>query len=455
MMLFLLLIGYMVYWNVYERDAVLASPYNRRQDQAATRVIRGEIVSRDGQVLAATTVDEAGNETRTYPGGSTFAHAVGYLTHGKSGLESIENYSLMSSHVNLLEQAFNDLMGERNDGDTVITTLRADLQTKADELLGDRQGAILMMNPRSGAVYVMLSKPDFDPNTLGDMWDEIINEEGNSQLVNRATQGLYPPGSVFKMVTALAYLREVGTLEHFTFDCEGEYTVAGSTVHCAGNTVHGPETFASAFAHSCNCAFADIGIQAGANGLTKTASDLLFGAKLPISLLYNQSRFNLTPDDGAPLLMRTAFGQGNTLVTPYHIACITSAIANGGWLMKTQLEDSVVSTEGAAVSRMSPSKVKQLMTESEATVLTNMMRAVVTDGTGEGLNDLPFAVCGKTGSAEYTRSDGSIGTHAWFTGFAHPDDPDVVVTVLVEDGGSGAECAVPIARELFEAWENS
>lgn len=145
----------------------------------------------------------------------------------------------------------NEFSGKKNQGDTVISSLNADLQTTAYNSLGDRRGAVVVMEPSTGRILAMVSKPDFDPNTIAENWDTLVNDESNSSLLNRATNGAYPPGSTFKIVTALDYFRQKGSLEGYSYLCQGSITVDDHTIRCYNGTVHGQEDFYSAFAHSC------------------------------------------------------------------------------------------------------------------------------------------------------------------------------------------------------------
>lgn len=452
-LIFLSLIGYLVYFNLYRRDAVMDSPYNRRSDLQVRYTVRGSIVSSEGEILAETEVDEEGNEHRVYPYGSVFAHAVGYSTNGRSGIESAANYELLTSHINIIDRMVNELQEKKSRGDTVVTTLSSRLQQVAWNAIGDRQGAVVAIDPQTGAIRAMVSRPDYDPNTIARDWNEIINGEGNSQLVNRATQGLYAPGSTFKIVTALAYYQKHGTMEGFDYTCTGELTVGSHTVHCFDGTAHGEEDLAQAFARSCNCAFSTIGLEVGADKLQATAGQLLFGRELPCELSYKRSRFPLTAGDGSAAMMQTAFGQGNTVVTPYHMALIASAAANGGELMTPQLIWKVESADGRDVYENDPKTWGRIMSEDEASMLTYLMEQVITDGTGYGLAGLDYTVAGKTGSAEFTLQDGSTGTHSWFVGFSNVSDPDLAVAVLIENGGSGSAAAVPVAKAVFDAYQ--
>ena len=209
-LMFTSLIGYLIYFNVEVSESFINSPYNTRQDTFSDRVVRGRIVSSDGEVLARTNVYEGGTEERIYPYGNMFAHAVGFDSNGKSGLESEANFQLLSSHQFFLDQMKNELLGRKNQGDDVVTSLSTAMQSTAYYALGDRRGAILAMEPDTGRIVAMVSKPDFDPNSISQSWSYLIADENDSSLLNRATNGAYPPGSTFKVVTALDYYRRHG-----------------------------------------------------------------------------------------------------------------------------------------------------------------------------------------------------------------------------------------------------
>lgn len=447
-LIFVSLIGYVIYFNGMKSEEFINSPYNTRQDTFSDRVIRGQIQSSDGEVLARTDVYEDGTEDRVYPYSNIFAHVVGYESNGKSGLESEANFQLLTSHAFFLEQMKNEFKGEKNMGDTVVSTLNANLQVTAYNALGDRRGAVVAIEPSTGRVLAMVSKPDFDPNTIEDNWQWLVSDENDSSLLNRATNGAYPPGSTFKIVTALDYFRNKGSFEGYSYLCQGSITLEDHTIRCYNGTVHGQENFYSAFASSCNCAFAEMGTELGGSSLRDTAEDLLFNKKLPLDS-YRKSSFSLDGKSVTPLIMQTAIGQGNTLVSPMHMALITSAIANGGVLMKPYLIDQVVNNTGELVKKTEASSYKRLMTTNEANLLGKLMKDVVDYGTATALSGRGYTAAGKTGSAEFDEQGSS---HAWFVGYSNIDNPDLVVAVIVENGGSGSESAVPIAGQLFDAY---
>lgn len=450
--LFLALMVYFGYFVQIQSEEVINNPYNKRTDLFAEKIIRGDILAADGSVLATTQVDENGGETRVYPYGSVFDHIVGYSSMGKTGVESLANFYLLTSHVNLLEQAANELAGQKNLGDDVYTTLDTELQQVAYEALGNKKGAVIAMEPDTGKVLAMVSKPGYDPNTLLQDW-EALNAQDNadSPLLNRATQGLYPPGSTFKIVTALEAVRErPKDYNAYTFDCDGVYENGEYSIRCFHGNAHGHQDFETAFANSCNGAFSNLGLELNLAGFYQTAEDLLFNQEIPSGgLPYKESSFEMKEGADTWEILQTSIGQGKTLITPIHNALITSAIANGGTLMKPYLLDRVVSAGEEEVKKFLPSFYGTLMSADEAQTLTGLMTKVVAEGTASALRTDAYTVAAKTGTAEYETGK---ETHAWCTAFAPAQSPKLVVTVLVEEGGSGGKAAAPIARKLFDVY---
>ena len=450
--LFLGLAGYMGYFLQVQRETVINNSYNARLDSFANRVVRGRILAADGTVLAENRTDGEGNETRIYPFGTVFDHVVGYSSNGKTGIESLANFYLLTSHVNLAEQVVNELGGTKSQGDDVYTTLDPELQQAAWAALGDHRGAVIAMEPDTGKILAMVSKPGYDPNTLAQDW-EVLNadEGGQSPLLNRAAQGLYPPGSTFKIVTALEYMREhPQDYKDYRFDCSGTYVNGDYTIRCYHGESHGSQDFVQAFANSCNGAFASLGLELDLASLKGTAEELLFNRELPLTgFPYKESSFAMEPGAGTWEILQTSMGQGRTEMTPLHNALLTAAIANGGTLMKPYLLDRVVSAGEEEVKKFMPEAWGSLMTAQEAANLTELMEAVVTVGTASALRTDAYQAAAKTGSAEF---ETGRETHAWFTGFAPAQDPKLVVTVLVEEAGTGGRAAAPIARQLFDIY---
>ena len=446
--LFIAMMGYMAYFNVAESREVIRSPYNKRQDSFADRVIRGKILDHSGNVLAQTSVAEDGSETREYPYGNMFAHVVGYADQGKSGIESLANYELLTSNAFFLEKIQKEFQGEKNVGDNVVTTLDANLQEAAYDALGNQKGAVVVMEPSTGKVLAMVSKPDFSPGDVAANWDSLNSDE-NSALLNRATQGHYVPGSSFKLVTALEYMRENADYDSYSYDCTGKIQAGDVTIHCYGGSVHGQVDLRESLAHSCNTSFSNIGASLDVGSFQETAEELLFNRKLPGDLPYTKSSFTLSEEDGEAARMMTAMGQGETQVSPYHMALITSAIANGGTLMEPYLIEAVTNYTGTVIEEYRPEEYGKLMTSQEAAQLKDYMTSVVEDGTASVLNGQSYTAAGKTGTAEY--SSDKEKDHSWFVGMSNVEDPDLVISVIIESADGRAK-AVNVVKEVFDAY---
>ena len=449
--MFLLMMGYFVYFQIFRSEDVINSPYNKRQDTFAEHVVRGEIVSADGKTLAQTVVNEDGCESRYYPYGSMFAHAVGYDVNGKSGIESFANFNLLRSHAFFMEQIVNGIQDEKNPGDNVITTLDYELQKTAYDVLGDSDGAVIVMEPSTGRILAMVSKPDYNPNTIAQEWDSIVADENNSVLLNRVTQGLYPPGSTFKIFTTLEYIREHPDYASYAYECTGSITEEDLEIHCAGHQVHGAEDLIASFANSCNTSYANIGLGLNRDSFAKLCESLLFNADMPIAYPYKQSSFVLNGASNNKMAMQTAIGQGETLVTPLHMALVTCAIANDGTLMKPYVIDQTENYKGVTVKNYKSSAYGVILNNSECALLKEYMEHVVAEGTASRLSGQAYTAAGKTGSAEYSNDKSS--THAWFTGYAYTQEKGTIaVTVIVEGGGSGSKVAVPVAKAVFDKY---
>ena len=440
--------GYVTYFQVARSRDIIRSPYNARQDSYADRVVRGKILDKDGNVLAKTNVSDDGTETREYPYGNMFAHVLGYSVQGKSGLESVENFELLTSNAFFLEKIKNEFQDKKNMGDSVVTTLNLELQEAAYDALGNYKGAVVVMEPSTGKILAMVSKPDFDSNTVAENWD-FLNTDQDSVLLNRATQGQYAPGSTFKVVTALEYMRENPDYENYGYNCTGAIEKDGVTIRCYNGHVHGQVGFQDSLAYSCNTSFSNIGLSLDIKNFRETSKELLFNSKLPSVLPYSKSSFSLEPEAGSADKMMTAMGQGKTQVSPYHMALITSAIANGGILMKPYLVDSVTNYTGAVIDKNKPEKYKSLMTSEEAAELKQYMSAVVDYGTASVLSGQSYTAAGKTGTAEY--SSDKEKDHSWFIGLTNVDNPELAISVIIESSDGTAK-AVDVAKQVFDAY---
>ena len=442
---------YTCHYAITHQQELINNSYNGRQEIFAAQNTRGSIFAAGGQVLAETQTDADGNERRVYPYDNLFAHAVGYATNGRFGVEAAANYYLINSNAKLSDKVASDVAGSKYPGDSVVTTLDVGLQEVAAKSLGVYKGAIIVSEPSTGRILAMVSKPDFNPNEIDTLWDGLIQDKESTVLLNRVTQGLYPPGSTFKIVTALEYIREnPDSYGQYSYQCNGRYSSGQDTINCYHGSVHGHEDFTRSFAKSCNASFANIGMTLDRTRWGQTLDGLLFNQELPVSFAYNKSKLVVNADTSDSDILQASIGQGTTQITPLHLNMITCAIANGGTVMKPYLVDHVKNNEGTVIKQFSPDSYKELLTQTEAAVLTELMTAVVESGTGTKLAGLTYTAAGKTGSAEFNNV--KTDSHAWFTGFAPSQEPEVCVTIIIEGAGSGGDYAVPIAKRIFDEY---
>lgn len=450
-LVFLGMTVYLIWFIAFRGDEIQNNKYNARVSEMASSTVRGTIYSEDGSVLAYTDVDSEGNETRVYPYANAFSHVVGYIINGGLGVESNYSYYLLSAHLGVASKLNADFSGVKEQGDNLYLTLDSNLQQVAYNALGDYNGAVVAIEPSTGKILCMVSKPDFDPNTLAENWAEITDEEsGNSSLYNRATLGLYPPGSTFKVLTTLEYYRENPDFnDDIMYECDGTYETEFGEIHCSELEAHGSMRLSNGLAMSCNGIFAMIGRGLDTSSFVETCNSFLFNTAITDRLDVNISSFSLTADSSEWDKMQTAIGQGETLVTPLHEALIAATIANDGVMMEPYVVDRVENANGVLVEQFEPEELATPLTEQESAWLTAMMENVVNNGTAYKAGSDSYAVAGKTGSAQY---ENSANTHAVFMGFAPADDPKIAICVYVEQGGSGGNVAAPIAKQVFDAY---
>lgn len=447
-----ILSGYFINFINNDSENYIYSSYNARYETYAKNIVRGDIVTADGKVIASTSMEDT-TEKRVYPYKEAFSHAVGYVDEGKSGLEAQYSFDLLKTHSSVNKQ-INSNSDKKIKGDALVTTLDFDTQMAAYEGMGDYNGAVIAIEPSTGKIIAMVSKPDFDPNIIDTYWDLITDETNDSSiLLNRAIQGQYPPGSTFKIISTIAYLRENGgNAEGFSYNCKGNISFEDISIHCSSNKKHGTVDLKDAFSESCNCAFASLGQEVSTERFNSVTNDLLFNATLPTALNgTKESKFKLDNSSSASLIGQTSMGQGNTVVTPIHMCMIASAIANGGDLYEPYMVDHIQSTDNFVVNAYSPHKYGQIITSDECKILKEYMRSVVLDGTADDVDFGNLQVYGKTGTAEY--STNKKEAHSWFVGYAeNSEGKKLAIAVIMEGAGYGSKYAAPLAAKVFNSY---
>lgn len=448
MAIFGAMILYMVYFLAFKSEDFINNEYNGLQTLFEEDVIKGDIITSDGYVIAETVVDEEGNTTRNYPYNGMFAHLTGYSSNVRTGLEKQLNFTLLRSNTFFVEQLMCELTNEKKMGDNVITTIRYDLQEVAYKALGKYDGAVIAMEPSTGKILAMVSKPTYNPNTIDKDWESL--QEG-SALYNRATQGQYTPGSIFKMMTLLAYMESnPNSYQDYSYECTGKITINNKTIHCASNKAHGTVDLKTSFSKSCNASFANMMQEIDEAVFQKICDSMLFNQNLPIAFESSMSSFAISDTDENALKMDTSIGQGKTLVSPLHMVMLASAVCNDGMAMRPCLVETVENYQGVQVETTKTKSYKLLFTDVQRTILSEYMRETVEAGTASRLNKDAYTAYGKTGTAQTTNDLNK--TNAWFVGYAEYEGKEIAIAVVVEDSGAGSTYAVPIAEKVFDLY---
>ncbi len=437
------------YWSVVAADSLAAQDFPRQivREQA---VDRGRILASNGSVLVQTRFDAEGNAVREY-GYPALAPVTGHwtLVLGRTGLEGRYDDYLSGRAGQQGLHAFDEIMHEQVVGADIVTTINPTLQTQADALLGNQSGAVIVMNPRTGDVLAMASHPYYDPNTYADNAEQLVVDSTQPTL-NRATRGLYTPGSVFKVVT-LAGALDLGeaTLDEQFTNPDGIEIFGGFPVRDFSEEAQNrsPYDLRIALAWSSNVTFATLGQRLGPDGMRDIARRFGFTEEIPFDLTTEPSQIGtdafLLDEAG---LVSTAFGQGQLFVTPLQMALVCAGIANDGVIMTPRLVSEIRTREGDVITRMEPRPWKQASSRGVAEEVREAMIVSATEGYARAGAPQGITIGGKTGSAQL---GGNSEPHAWYMAFAPAENPEIVVIVVVERGGLGGDVAAPIARELI------
>ncbi len=446
--LFVGLILMLTYVQVWAAPSLKVNAANTRAVEEEMKIERGLILSADGEQLAKNR-QEGQYYLREYPSGSLTSPWLGYnsLRYGRAGIERVYNEEL-TGQTGLLgvTGSWSQVLGQNQRGADLKLTIQMKVQRVAAKALGDRKGAVVALDPRTGAILAMVSYPGYDPNEIDSQWKAIIADP-DRPLINRATSGLYPPGSVFKMIVASSGLQTGTVTPETEFVDTGSVTLGGYEVNNFGDKVYGKHTFTEAFASSINTTFAKLGVDLGADTLASYAADFGFGERFPWRLGGAKSVFPDPAEMDTAHVAQASIGQGEVLSTPLLMGLAASAVANEGKIMKPYIVDQVLSYNGALVDKTSPGVWLRPITAATAATMRDLMIEVVNGGTGTAAALKGVQVAGKTGTAEVADNT----SHAWFAGFAPAEDPTVAVVVLVENGGSGGSVAAPIARQVIAA----
>jgi peptidoglycan glycosyltransferase len=458
--LFALLVAFTSRWTVFEASSLRENKLNARSLLEQERIHRGSIVAADGKVLARDVRGPESTYERTYPTKSAFANAIGYdyIDPGTSGVEQFRDSALDGRGSTNLQSILNQLQGKEPEGDKVVTTLQPGAQEVANAKLAGYEGAVVGLEPRSGAVTVMASSPSYDPNTLRTSKGyEKVATDPSSPLVNRATQYGYAPGSTFKIVTATAAIDTGMFTPESTLSGRNGILVSGVPLDNDEDESFGQISLTQALAKSVNTVYAQVAERLGKRTLARYMNRFGFDRKpqldypakeMSASGEYEGERL-LEPTSPNVDVGRLGIGQDKLDVTALQMAEVAAAVANDGRLMVPHLTARIVDPEGRVVERISPRVQSVVMKPSTARAVTSMMEAVVNEGTGEAAKIPGVQVAGKTGTAE--TEIGTALNNVWFIAFAPASDPRVVVAATLRKvPGYGAVYALPVVKAVME-----
>lgn len=451
---FIGLISYITYFEIIVAPKIVSSQYNQRLWAKRNEVLRGTLYDRNMKVLAKSTRINKETQKRQYEGGAIFSHALGYfdVKYGITGLEKKYDKELTSTNI---KDTINDIIklkgkNEEKYGNNLKTTLDYNIQKKAYELLGDNRGAVVALNPKTGEILAMVSKPSFDPNNLEENW-KAINENKDRPLLNRATSGLYPPGSTFKAITAVSALENVKNVMNRRMNDTGilAFNSKESLKNFNGEAL-GDIGFKEAFVHSSNVFFGQLGIDIGNPKLKETAEKFYFNKNIPADgVVIENSKFPALKSYEVGNLAQSAIGQATVLATPMDMALVASTIANDGVMMKPCIVKEVLSSKGEVLNTIKAESIQEVTSKENAKIIKDFMRGVVEQGTGGAASVDDIKVCGKTGTADHKEEGSGALPHSWFIGFAPYENPQIALAVIVEDGGQGGVAAANIASGVI------
>jgi peptidoglycan glycosyltransferase len=458
------LAGATSWWTVVKADE-LNTEYtgqNRRDVLRGLKVRRGLVRAADGTVLARSVRDREGIYSRRYPEGALFAHAVGYsyASIAQSGIEQSRN-DLLSGERGELGNVFAELLGRADSGDDVFTTLDPKGQRAALQALGGRKGAVVAIEPETGAIRAMVSTPGYDPNSFRrrGVFGELSEDEANSPLLNRATQAGYQPGSTMKVATAIAAIDSGRFSPESRVNGRNGKEISGVPLNNFGRASYGDITLTEALTFSVNTVWAEVAETLGKATMDRYMDRLGFGADPPLdypddqmlpSGNYRKGRL-IPPTSRFVDIGRMGIGQALLRVTPLQMAQVAAAVANDGELMEPRLVEKVVDRDGRTVEEIQPDEQSQVMSRESARQVARMMASVVREGSGTAAALQGIEVAGKTGTAEIDVARDIA--QPWFIGFAPTAKGRIAVAATVErvQGGTGGAVAAPIARQVLEA----
>lgn len=440
--LFMTLALYLVYFQLFKRSDIENDSHNRRLWVNEDNIKRGSIYDRNGNVLAYSEEDSDGSQYRIYNYGKSASSVTGYSskTYGKTGIEKSYNKELLALSGENLSN-FRKMVVKNDTGYDVHLSLDQNIQEIVYEHIKDIKGSCVVMNPKTGEVLALVSNPSYDPNSVDEDWDFLI-QNTDGPLVNRATSGVYRPGSTFKIVTATGVLNyDIDT----SYNDTGVETIQGYDIRNISDQAFGMVNLRSAFVNSINTYFASKTNDLGEDKYKELAEKFMINKDYEFDMDKNNAIIPFDDLNQVDLAM-TGFGYGMTQISPLHMAMITSAIANEGKMMQPRLVTKVIDKDGKIIEEKKDKVLSEVTSVENANYIRDMMVSVVNEGTGTSAYLDSVQIAGKTGTAD---KENNL-LDAWFVGFAPAYDPDFAIALVVEDSDdTGSVVAAPIARDII------
>ena len=444
MIMFLALALYLAYFELVKAPNLRKNPLNMRNWVDESKFGRGKFLDRNGEVLVNTEKNKDGKYVRYAKYPYLYSHTIGYnsVKYGKSGLEKVLNNDLLNlGQDNPIAELRGKVLNP-GQGNDIMLTIDHKLQKKAYELLKGSKGAVVCLNPKNGDVYAMVSRPSFSVEDLEENWESLTqNTEG--VFVNRAIQGIYPPGSTIKALSSMAII-EAGVDRNYVDT--GTITVEGKPYKNASGKVNGKLDLEKALVKSSNVYFVAKSLASGPQVFKDVFDNFAFNKKIPFELDVKTSHSEFQWGMDKNELALESFGQGKMTVSPPHLAMAYGAIANQGNMMRAHIVKKVVSPSGSVVKDNEGELLEKLSSLNAQTV-SDYLESCASSYGADRISGIKM--CGKTGTAESAKAS----THAWFAGFAPAQNPDFVVVVVLEDDGRlGVKAAMPIGAKLVNYW---
>lgn len=470
------LIGYITYFYLFQAPKIKNMPTNGIMIAQQNNVLRGTIYDAEMEPIAESENTNNGQK-RIYPYNDLYSAAIGYSSsrYGTTGMEEIYNKQLTTYDPLTLGQyikkygikgAFENRGKnvEPRIGNSIVTTLNTPLQKTAWEALGDNMGAVVAIQPKTGDVLAMVSKPTFDANNLQQEMQQVAEDEKigkpNKSLLNLATQNPTAPGSVFKTVTISSALENIPGIQNRIFDDTGRLKIGDYTLPNENWTAYGKISLARALSVSSNVVFGTIGMELGNEALKKTAEAYGFNSIIPTNGFYvAQSNFPTLNQYDKGSMAQSAIGQGATTATPFQMAVVAATIANKGVMMEPTMVKEIINSRGEVVQSFAPKELRRVISASTAATITQDMRYVTEQREGEpsgvwSYMDPKYDIASKTGTAQKENAQGQllVDANAWFVCFAPANDPKIAVAVQVINGGAGSKVGASIAYQVVKEY---